>query len=320
VIVYDIQNLVKSYPGQAQPANKNITLQIDEGEIFGILGDNGAGKSTLVRQMVNLLSSDSGAIALFGHNIVEVPHQVQMTVGYMPQESGALNNLTVGEALFFTAHLRGMSRTDARKECAALLDLWQIRELRHQPSSRLSGGQRRLLRLAVAMAGTPPVLILDEPTNDLDPQRRKLVWDILRDINREQGTTIILITHDAIEAEKAIQRVGILLVIPLCVLPLAGLGSLIGANARTPEESGSLSLLMTMVMLFIGPVIIPESRLPDILLLVERLSPATYAASALGQTLVEPMTGQVVVDLAALVGFSLFTFWLVGLKLDWRQR
>jgi ABC-2 type transport system permease protein len=112
----------------------------------------------------------------------------------------------------------------------------------------------------------------------------------------------------------------ILLVIPLCVLPLAGLGSLIGANARTPEESGSLSLLMTMVMLFIGPVIIPESRLPDILLLVERLSPATYAASALGQTLVEPMTGQVVVDLAALVGFSLFTFWLVGLKLDWRQR
>ncbi len=210
VIVYDIQNLVKSYPGQAQAANKNITLQIDEGEIFGILGDNGAGKSTLVRQMVNLLSSDSGTIALFGHNIVKVPHQVQMTVGYMPQESGALNNLTVGEALFFTAHLRGMSRTDARKECAALLDLWQIGELRHQPSSRLSGGQRRLLRLAVAMAGSPAVLILDEPTNDLDPQRRKLVWDILRDINREQGTTIILITHDAIEAEKAIQRVGIL--------------------------------------------------------------------------------------------------------------
>jgi ABC-2 type transport system permease protein len=77
---------------------------------------------------------------------------------------------------------------------------------------------------------------------------------------------------------------------------------------------------MTMVMLFIGPVIIRESRLPDILLLVGRLSPATYAASALRQTLVEPMTGQVVVDLAALVGFSLLTFWLVGLKLDWRQR
>ncbi|WP_315791707.1 ABC transporter ATP-binding protein [Fischerella sp. JS2] len=210
MIVYDIQNLVKTYPGQTQPANKNITLQIYQGEIFGILGDNGAGKSTLVRQMVNLLTSDSGTITLFGNNIVAVPHLVQMNVGYMPQESGALNNLTVGEALYYTAHLRGMSRVDARQECNALLDLWQIRELCHQPSSRLSGGQKRLLRLAVAVAGSPPVLILDEPTNDLDPQRRKLVWDILRQINQEQSTTIILITHDAIEAEKAIQRVGIM--------------------------------------------------------------------------------------------------------------
>jgi ABC-2 type transport system ATP-binding protein len=210
VIIYDIQNLIKSYPGQTQPANNNITLQIYEGEIFGILGDNGAGKSTLVRQMVHLLSSDSGTISLLGQNILQASHLIQMNVGYMPQESGAVNNLTVGEALYFTAHLRGMSRTDAQKECNTLLDLWQIRQLRQQPSSRLSGGQRRLLRLAVAMAGSPPVLILDEPTNDLDPQRRKLVWDILRQINQEQGTTIILITHDAIEAEKAIQRVGIM--------------------------------------------------------------------------------------------------------------
>ncbi|KAF3886350.1 MULTISPECIES: ABC transporter ATP-binding protein [Nostocales] len=210
MIIYDIKNVVKTYPGQTQPANKNISLQISEAEIFGILGDNGAGKSTLVRQMVNLLASDSGSISLLGKNIVEAPYLVQMNVGYMPQESGALNNLTVGEALYFTSHLRGLSRADAQKECNYLLDLWQIRELRHKPSSRLSGGQRRLLRLAVAMAGLPPVLILDEPTNDLDPQRRKLVWDNLRQINQEQGTTIILITHDAIEAEKAIQRVGIM--------------------------------------------------------------------------------------------------------------
>ena len=111
----------------------------------------------------------------------------------------------------------------------------------------------------------------------------------------------------------------ILLVIPLCVPPLAGLGAFIGTNARTPEESGSISLLVTMLMLFIGPVIIPESRLPDILIYIGRLSPAPYAASALRQTLLEPMTGQVVVDLTALVGFSLLTFWLVGSKLDWRQ-
>lgn len=210
MIVYDIQNLVKYYPGQTHPANKNITLQIYQGEIFGILGDNGAGKTTLVRQMVNLLHSSSGSISLFGKNIAQTPLHVPMSVGYMPQNSEALNNLTVGEALFFTAHLRGLSRADALKERDALLDLWQISELRHKPSSRLSGGQKRLLRLAVAMAGAPPVLILDEPTNDLDPQRRKLVWENLRRLNSEQDTTIILITHDAIEAEKVIQRVGIM--------------------------------------------------------------------------------------------------------------
>jgi ABC-type multidrug transport system ATPase subunit len=210
VIVYDIQDLTKLYPGQSQPANKNITLQIHQGEIFGILGDNGAGKSTLVRQMVNLLRSTAGRITLFGRPITQEPLHVPLNVGYMPQESYALNNLTVGEALYFTAHLRGLQPAAARREREALLALWQIEELRDKYSSRLSGGQRRLLRLAVAMAGSPPVLVLDEPTNDLDPQRRKLVWDVLRQVNREQGATILFITHDAIEAEKIIQRVGIM--------------------------------------------------------------------------------------------------------------
>ena len=210
MIVYDVQDLVKIYPGQVQAANKNITLQIHEGEIFGLLGDNGAGKTTLVRQMVNLLRCTSGSIRLFGEPVDGDPLHVPTTVGYMPQETNSLNTLTVGEALYFTAHLRGMSRTQARRERDALLELWQIEDLRDRDNSRLSGGQRRLLRLAVAMAGSLPVLILDEPTNDLDPLRRRLVWDVLRRVNHERGTTIIFITHDAIEAEKVIERVGIM--------------------------------------------------------------------------------------------------------------
>lgn len=210
MLIYDIQNLVKVYPGQSQSVNDRITLKIYEGEIFGILGDNGAGKSTLVRQMVNLLPSSSGTIAFLGKPITTIPEIVQLNVGYMPQESGAVKNLTIAESLYFTAHLRGLSRRDACQERDRLLHQWKMTEWRNQPAARLSGGQLRLLRLAVAMAGSPPVLILDEPTNDLDPQRRKLVWDNLRQLNREQGTTIILITHDAIEAEKAIGRVGIL--------------------------------------------------------------------------------------------------------------
>ncbi|MBK8899894.1 MAG: ABC transporter ATP-binding protein [Anaerolineaceae bacterium] len=210
MIVYDIQNLSKTYSAQAQPANDNISLQIQQGEIFGLLGDNGAGKSTLVKQMVNLLRPSSGTIRLMERPLTDTPMHVPLQVGYMPQESAALNNLTFGEALYFTAHLRGLSRQDARQERDRLLTLWQTETLCDQYSSRLSGGQRRLLRLAVAMAGQPPILILDEPTNDLDPQRRRLVWDVLREENQQHGTTIIFITHDAIEAEKVIQRVGIM--------------------------------------------------------------------------------------------------------------
>lgn len=209
MVVYDIQNLVKQYPGQSLPANRGISLQIREGEIFGLLGDNGAGKSTLVKQMVGLVEPTSGQIDFLGKSIREEPLRIPLNVGYMPQDGLALNSLTVGEALFFTAHLRGLSRRDAAQERERLIALWQIEPLRHKTPNRLSGGQRRLLQLTVAMAGSPPILILDEPTNDLDPQRRRHVWETLRSLNREDGTTIIFITHDAQEAEKIIQRVGI---------------------------------------------------------------------------------------------------------------
>lgn len=210
MLVYDIQDIVKIYPGQAQPANDRLTLQIEQGEIFGLLGDNGAGKSTLVRQMANLLRSTSGSIHLFGRPLSAEPLYVPLRVGYMPQDPKAINNLTVGEALYFTAHLRGLSRAAAQAESERLLELWDIQRLRDKYGPHLSGGERRLMMLAIAMAGSPPVLILDEPTNDLDPQRRKLVWDVLRQLNQAQGTTIIFITHDALEAEKIIQRVGIM--------------------------------------------------------------------------------------------------------------
>lgn len=208
--IYDIHDLLKIYPGQTEPANKRISLQIEQGEIFGLLGDNGAGKSTLVKQMVGLVSSTEGTIRLFGGQVSGNPTLVSLNIGYMPQDNRAMNNLTVAEALYFTAHLRGLSRADARCERDELLELWQIGGLRDKIGQRLSGGQARLMQIAVAMAGNPPVLILDEPTNNLDPQRRRLVWDNLNAYNRQYGTTIIFITHDAIEAEKIIQRVGIM--------------------------------------------------------------------------------------------------------------
>jgi ABC-2 type transport system ATP-binding protein len=210
MLAYEIVNLTKIYPQQTKPANDRITLDIECGEIFGLLGDNGAGKSTLVKQMANLLAPTSGTIRLFGQALACSPLYTPRRIGYMPQTGLALNNLTVAEALYFTAHLRGLNRRDATAERDRLIALWDLGAIRNHITNRLSGGQQRLVLLATAVAASPPVLLLDEPTNDLDPLRRRLVWDVLRAINRERGTTIIFITHDAIEAEKIIQRVGIM--------------------------------------------------------------------------------------------------------------
>ncbi|MBD2034040.1 ABC transporter permease [Leptolyngbya sp. FACHB-321] len=107
----------------------------------------------------------------------------------------------------------------------------------------------------------------------------------------------------------------LLLVMPLCVLPLAGIGAAIGTNAPSPEVGGGLTLLVTLLALFIGPVLLPASRLPELVQIVGYCSPATYAASALRQTLLQPMTQRIIVDCVALTGFSFLTFWLASRKL-----
>ena len=112
----------------------------------------------------------------------------------------------------------------------------------------------------------------------------------------------------------------ILVVIPLAAISLSGIGALIGVSVRRPEEGGSLSLVVTMVLTALGPVIIPPARLPAIMLALGRLSPATYAASAFRQALLGPMSGRILLDLLALAGFAAISLWVVGRKMDWRGK
>lgn len=210
MIVYDIDSLTKRYPGQSVPANDDLTFTVEGGEIFGLLGANGAGKTTLVKQMASLLTPTSGQVRLFGRPISDDPLYAPSQIGFMPQGVHALNILTVAETLYFTGHLRGLSRRDARAECDTMLAKFDLGALRRQPANQISGGQKRLVLLATAMTARPPVLILDEPTNDLDPSYRRRVWDEVADLNRRHGTTVILVTHNVLEAEQVIQRVGIM--------------------------------------------------------------------------------------------------------------
>lgn len=208
-VVYQIADLTKIYKGSDKKANDEISLDINEGEIFGLLGPNGAGKSTLVNQIAGLVRPTSGAIRLYGIDVIRSPQIIPDYVSLQAQNSQALKDLYPEEALVYTAQLQGLSHIVARKQAHALMAELGIDAFRHSYIRRLSGGQQKLVSLAVTFVGDRPIQIFDEPTNDLDPQVRRIIWDKLLYLNK-QGKTLIIVTHNVVEAERVLQRVGII--------------------------------------------------------------------------------------------------------------
>lgn len=179
------------------------------GEILGLLGPNGAGKSTLVKQMVAHLRPTSGSISLYGKDVPSHATMVARLVGYYSQEPHAMSALTVEEAILFTGRLRGLSLAEARQQTEHWLERLDLTGVAQKQLKRISGGQRRMVGLATTIIGNPPVFIFDEPTNELDPTNRKLVWDVIREQNRDLGATVVLVTHNVFEAERVVDRIGV---------------------------------------------------------------------------------------------------------------
>jgi ABC-2 type transport system ATP-binding protein len=207
---YLVRGLSKSYRGATVLANRGIDLDIPTGEVFGLLGPNGAGKTTLVRQLVGLVRPDSGSLSLFGHDLLAQRSVAARLVAYLAQDEPALAELAVRRAVETTARLRGMRRADAGRQATGLIDELGLDAVADAPLVRLSGGQRRLACVASALAADRPVLILDEPTTGLDPVARRAVWAALRRRRDEHGTTIVLVTHNVVEAELLLDRVAVL--------------------------------------------------------------------------------------------------------------
>ncbi|MFF5501729.1 ABC transporter ATP-binding protein [Streptomyces roseolus] len=215
-----VRDLVKTYPATrgrrgapATPevrATDGISLDVRGGEIFGLLGPNGAGKSTLVRQLTGLMRPDSGSVTLLGHDLVRHPERAARLLAHLGQESTALDELTVSLAAETTGRLRGLSAADARAGRDAVLDELGLGELADRPLRKLSGGQRRLACFATALVGPRPVLVLDEPTTGMDPVARRAVWAAVDRRRAEDGTTVLLVTHNVIEAETVLDRVAVL--------------------------------------------------------------------------------------------------------------
>ncbi|SEF63713.1 ABC-2 type transport system ATP-binding protein [Actinacidiphila yanglinensis] len=218
-VACSVRGLVRTYQGgrgrrgkdiPAVRANDGIDLDVHRGELFGILGPNGAGKSTLVRQLTGLLRPDAGSIDLLGHDLVRHPERASRLIGYLGQESTALDELTVSLAAETTGRLRGLGTAAARAARDEVLDELGLVPIAARPIKRLSGGQRRLACFAAALVGPRPVLVLDEPTTGMDPVARRAVWSAVDRRRTEQGATVLLVTHNVIEAETVLDRVAVL--------------------------------------------------------------------------------------------------------------
>jgi len=183
-----------------------VNLSVPCGEIVGLLGPNGAGKTTLARQVVGLLRPDRGRIITMGIDVGSSVHRLPSVVGYLPQRPWALLEHVVSDALYYTARLRGLSRTAARTECDRLMETFGIESLGRKRFESLSGGEVRLCALAVALVAHPPLLILDEPTNDLAPEKRVILWRVLGEW-KQGGGTVLLISHNLLEVEQNVDRV-----------------------------------------------------------------------------------------------------------------
>lgn len=207
-IVLDIQNLEKRYRNGTL-ANAGISLQLAAGGIFGLLGPNGAGKTTLVRQVLGMLKPTAGSITLDAVDIVENPGHARQNIGFLPQGQFDLQSLRVHETIEFNARLRGVPPRQAKARADELIERLDLGEFRTTSMHAASGGVRRLAGFAAAVSAPARLLVLDEPTNDVDPIRRQLLWNMIGELGAE-GATVLLVTHNLAEAERFIDRLAII--------------------------------------------------------------------------------------------------------------
>jgi ABC-2 type transport system ATP-binding protein len=202
--VLRIENLKKSYGGR--PVLQDLTLNIPDGEIYGLLGQNGAGKTTTINIICNLLKADSGAIAINNQSISEATKKL---IGVAPQENLLYKTLSCEENLNFYAQIYGLNAQERRQQVEICLAAVNLLDRAKSPVETLSGGMQRRLNIAVALVHQPKLVILDEPTTGLDIEARYEIWDLIRRL-KSQGITVLLTTHLLDEAERLCQRIGIM--------------------------------------------------------------------------------------------------------------
>jgi len=184
----------------AVTAVEGVSLAIGEGTLFGLVGSDGAGKSTLLRAMATMIRPDSGRVAMAGFDTVRERRQVKRLIGYMPQRFGLYQDLTVDENLRFFMDIYGTPARERTARRERYLGFSNLLPFADRPAGKLSGGMKQKLGLACVLVHEPRILVLDEPTNGVDPVSRREFWEILLEMKRT-GMTIVVSTAYLDEGE-----------------------------------------------------------------------------------------------------------------------
>ena len=204
--VIEIRGLDKVYPGGFR-ALEPIDLDIQRGEIFALLGPNGAGKTTLISIICGIVNPGAGSVRVAGHDIQGGFRETRSRIGLVPQELTTDTFETVWSTVSFSRGLFGKPRNDGHiEQVLKSLSLWEKKD---SPIMTLSGGMKRRVLIAKALAHEPEILFLDEPTAGVDVELRQGMWDVVSRL-RDEGVTIILTTHYIEEAEKMADRIGVI--------------------------------------------------------------------------------------------------------------
>jgi ABC-2 type transport system ATP-binding protein len=203
-----IRSLVKKYGNHI--AVDNLTLDINENEVFGLLGSNGAGKTTTIHMLATLLKPSSGSATVNGYDVVQEPSKVRSSIGIVFQAPSSDDILTGYENLQLQSMLYNVPRQTRKQRIDGVLKLVGLTERRHDQVKTYSGGMRRRLEIARALLHKPKVMFLDEPTLGLDPASRETMWKYIQHLVRQEKMTVILTTHYMEEADMLCDRIAII--------------------------------------------------------------------------------------------------------------
>ncbi|MGB9842081.1 MAG: ATP-binding cassette domain-containing protein [Candidatus Bathyarchaeales archaeon] len=188
----------------------HINFSVKQGEIFGFLGPNGAGKTTTINMLITVLKPTAGKASILGYDIAKEANAVRYSIGVVPQEYTADEDLTGIENILLCADLYGIPREVSKKRAEELLELVELTKFKDKKVQTYSGGMRRRLELACGLINRPRVLFLDEPTLGLDVQTRAATWNYIKKLKKEFGMTLFMTTHYLEEADALCDRIAII--------------------------------------------------------------------------------------------------------------